>query len=105
MITKLRNIITLARTWVVVVKYDTEVCIWDRFREKGPSAYYKICYKSALCLNRCNSRTVHAIDFLFSTRHTTPFQYVKYIVASCTNSAPTLQDPIAHGVQKRHIFR
>ena len=77
MITKLRNIITLARTWVVVVKYDTEVCIWDRFREKGPSAYYKICYKSALCLNRCNSRTVHAIDFLFSTRHTTPFQYVK----------------------------
>ena len=51
-------------------------CKWDRFREKGPSAYYKICYKNALCLNRCNSRTVHAIDFLFSTRHTTPFQYV-----------------------------
>ena len=51
--------------------------IWDRFREKGPSAYYKICYTNALCLNRCNSRTVHAIDFLFSTRHTTPFQYVK----------------------------
>ena len=22
--------------------------IWDRFREKGPSAYYKICYKNAL---------------------------------------------------------
>ena len=21
----------------------------DRFREKGPSAYYKMCYKSALC--------------------------------------------------------
>lgn len=29
MITKLRNIITLARTWVVVVKYDTEVCIYS----------------------------------------------------------------------------
>ena len=51
--------------------------IWDRFREKGPSAYYKMCYKNALCLNRCNSRTVHAIDCLFSTRHTTPFQYVR----------------------------
>ena len=37
----------------------------------------KFVIKNALCLNRCNTRTVHAIDFLFSTRHTTPFQYVK----------------------------
>ena len=51
--------------------------IWDSFREKGPFAYYKIGYKNALCLNRCNSRTVHTIDFLFATRHTTPFQHVK----------------------------
>ena len=51
-------------------------CIWDRFREKGPSAYYKICYKNALRLNRCNFRTVNAIDFLFSTLHSTPFLYV-----------------------------
>ena len=36
----------------------------------------KICYKNALCLNRCNFRTVHGIDLLFSTLHTTPFQYV-----------------------------
>ena len=40
------------------------VNIWDRFREKGPSAYYKICYKNALRLNRYNFRTVNAIDFL-----------------------------------------
>ena len=41
--------------------------IWDRFREKGPklSAYYKICYKNALCLNRCNFGTVHVIDSYF----------------------------------------
>ena len=50
--------------------------IWDRFREKGPSAYYKICYKNALRLNRYNFRTVNAIDFLFSTLHSTPFLYV-----------------------------
>ena len=80
------------------------LCIWDRFREKGPSAYYKICYKNALCLNRCNSRTVHAIDFLFSTP-TTPLQYVMLYFGVLTNSVPTIQDPIAHRVQKRHIFR
>ena len=51
-------------------------CMWDRFREKGPSAYYKICYKNALRLNRYNFRTVNAIDFLFSTLHSTPFLYV-----------------------------
>ena len=52
------------------------MAIWDRFREKGPSAYYKICYKNALRLNRYNFRTVNAIDFLFSTLHSTPFLYV-----------------------------
>ena len=41
----------------------------DRFREKGPSAYYKICYKNALRLSRYNFRTVNAIDFLFSSLH------------------------------------
>ena len=50
--------------------------MWDRFREKGPSAYYKICYKNALRLNRYNFRTVNAIDVLFSTLHSTPFPYV-----------------------------
>ena len=29
----------------MMATYNT---IWDRFREKGPSAYYKICYKNAL---------------------------------------------------------
>ena len=56
--------------------YYTECNIGDRFREKGPSAYYKICYKNALRLNRYNFRTVNAIDFLFSTLHSTPFLYV-----------------------------
>ena len=50
--------------------------IWDRFREKGPSEYYKICYKDGLRLIRYNFRTVNAIDFLFSTLHSTPFLYV-----------------------------
>ena len=27
-----------------------------------------------------------------------------YISASCTSSVPTLREPIAHGVQKLHIF-
>ena len=53
-----------------------KVNVWDRFREKGPSAYYKICYKNALRLNRYSFRTVNAIDFLFSSLHNTPFLYV-----------------------------
>ena len=57
-------------------KMHNAATIWDRFREKGPSAYYKICYKNALRLNRYNFRTVNAIDFLFSTLHSTPFLYV-----------------------------
>ena len=33
----------------------------------------KICYKNALRFNRCNFQTVNAIDFVFSTLHSTPF--------------------------------
>ena len=33
------------------------------------------CYKNALRLNRYNFPTDSAIDFLFSTLHTTPFHY------------------------------
>ena len=33
------------------------------------------CYKNASRLNRYNFPTVSAIDFLFSTLHTTPFHY------------------------------
>ena len=33
-------------------------------------------YKNALRLNRYNFRNVKAIDFLFSTLHSTPFLYV-----------------------------
>ena len=35
-----------------------------------------ICYKNVLRLNGYNFRTVNAIDFLFSTLHSTPFLYV-----------------------------
>ena len=34
-------------------------------------------YINASCLNRLNSVTVYAINFLFSTVHTTPFLYRK----------------------------
>ena len=33
------------------------------------------CYKNASRLNRYNTPTDNAIDFLFSTLHTTPFHY------------------------------
>ena len=33
------------------------------------------CYKNASLLNRYNFPTDNAIDFLFSTLHTTPFHY------------------------------
>ena len=33
------------------------------------------CYKNASRLNRYNFPTDNAIDFLFSTLHTTPFHY------------------------------
>ena len=42
----------------------------------GKRAYYKICHKNALRLNRYNFRNVNAIDFLFSALHSTPFLYV-----------------------------
>ena len=53
--------------------------MWDSFRENGPSLYncnYKR-YQNHSRLNRYNFGTVHAIDFLFSTLHTTPFLYGK----------------------------
>ena len=36
-----------------------------------------IYYKNPLHLNHYNSQTINAIDFLFSTLHTTPFLYGK----------------------------
>ena len=54
------------------------ITIWDLFREKGPSAYYKKnVIKMALFLNCYNFRTVRAINFLLSALHTTPFLYGK----------------------------
>ena len=50
--------------------------MYGSFPRKGTVQIIKFVLKNALCLNRCNFRTVHAIDFLFSTLHTTPFQYV-----------------------------
>ena len=44
--------------------------IWDSFREIAPRLK---CYKNASRLNRYNFPTDNAIDFLFSTLHTTPF--------------------------------
>ena len=41
--------------------------------------YIYISYKNHSRLNRYNFRTVHAIDFLFSTLHTTPFLYGKIL--------------------------
>ena len=52
------------------------ICTRDNMGSFGPSAYYNICYKNALHLNRYNFRTINAIDFLFSTLHSTPFLYV-----------------------------
>ena len=59
--------------------------IWDRFHEKGPSAYDKICYKNALRSNRYNFRTVNAIDFLYSTFITIS---VCRSIFSCLTQAP-----------------
>ena len=50
--------------------------IWDRFREKGPNAYYLNGYKNALRLNRYNFGRVNAIDFPFSILHNTTSLYV-----------------------------
>ena len=50
---------------------------WDSFYENGPSFIIIKSYKIALHLNRNNFRTIKAINFLFSTLHTTPFLYGK----------------------------
>ena len=45
----------------------------------------KLPLKIPLCLNRYNFQTVKAIDFLFSTLHTTPFLYgeIRFGVLQC----------------------
>ena len=61
---------------VVVLLLLLMMMFWNS-EMSSTHCFLRIEDKNALCLNRCNTRTVHAIDFLFSTRHTTPFQYVK----------------------------
>ena len=56
------------------------IYIWDSFRQNGPSYIYIKCYKNASLLNRYIFRTVNAINFLFSTLHTTPFLYGKILL-------------------------
>ena len=46
-----------------------------QFPRKLPHGYIIKCYKNASRLNRYTFPTVNAIDFLFSTLHTTPFHY------------------------------
>ena len=46
-----------------------------QFPRKLPHGYIIKCYKNASRVNRYNFPTVNAIDFLFSTLHTTPFHY------------------------------
>ena len=53
------------------------IIIWDSFRQNGPSYIYIKCYKNASLLNCYIFRTVNAINFQFSTLHTTPFPYGK----------------------------
>ena len=53
------------------------IYIWDSFRQNGPSYIYIKCYKNASLLNCYIFRTVNAINFQFSTLHTTPFPYGK----------------------------
>ena len=53
--------------------------IWVSLRENEPSLYIYKSYKNHSRLNRYNFRTVHAIDFLFSPLHTTPFLYGKIL--------------------------
>ena len=56
-----------------------------------------ISYKNHSRLNRYNFRTVHAIDFLFSTLHTTPFLYGKilfgvlHLLRACIATSDTPQ--------------
>ena len=60
--------------------YYCNTKIWVSFRENEPSLYIYKSYKNHSRLNRYNFRTVHAIDFLFSTLHTTPFLYGKILL-------------------------
>ena len=48
-----------------------------QFPRKLPHGYIIKCYKNASRVNRYNFPTVNAINFLFSTLHTTPFHYGK----------------------------
>ena len=57
----------------------SHIYIWVSFRENEPSLYIYKSYKNHSRLNRYNFRTVHAIDFLFSPLHTTPFFYGKIL--------------------------
>ena len=67
------TLITLVRGHTQVTSIAIVICIWPIVSAKRDPVQM---IKYALCLNRCNFRTVHAVDFLFSTLHTTPFQYV-----------------------------
>ena len=73
------------------------VNIWVSFRENEPSLYIYKSYKNHSRLNRYNFRTVHAIDFLFSTLHTTPFLYGKtlfgvlHLLHACIATSDTPQ--------------
>ena len=75
----------------------THIHTWVSFRENEPSLYIYISYKNHSRLNRYNFRTVHAIDFLFSTLHTTPFLYGKipfgvlHLLHACIATSDTPQ--------------
>ena len=60
----------------ILVQYRVIPCqlVWHQLIKL--SGIIKFVYKNALRLNRYNFRTVNAIDFLFSTLHSTPFLYV-----------------------------
>ena len=65
---------------IYIYIYNYIIIIWDSFRQNGPSYIYIKCYKNASLLNRYIFRTVNAINFLFSTLHTTPFLYGKILL-------------------------
>ena len=65
----------------------------------------KIVYKNAFCLNRCNFRTVKAIDFLFSILHSTPFLYVDLYFRVLHELRADVMRPDYPWVRNCHIFR
>ena len=65
------------KTYIFIIIIIIIIIIWDSFRQNGPSYIYIKCYKNASLLNCYIFRTVNAINFLFSTLHTTPFLYGK----------------------------